>query len=143
MGVAGRDVGVGMVLMDAVVLTLLLSVPTDSREPDRTFVLLAKAEADVAVVVAFDFRKAEGPVGLMLGLDDLLGCSLSLFFTGDGESSIISTQPEDSPAGDLLKLFRFTASSSKLRRRRSSTELFRSTFALGAGAAGFAVVAEV
>lgn len=110
-GVVGRDIGVGIeleVLVVALVLMLLLpSVEVDKRDCG---LLLFKGAAvcDNALGARLGIlegdgegcivsgRKAEGALGL-----EVRRLSLSLSFTGDGVSSMISTQPDVSPAGVL------------------------------------------
>jgi hypothetical protein len=103
-GVVGLEVGVGIVLMDADVLMLLLSVFTDIREPDRRLTLFW---SELLVLRSFEFGllvmdvsplNADGAVGL-----DVLLRSFVLSLIGEGESSMMSTQPESPPAGVLVR----------------------------------------
>lgn len=114
MGVDGREMGVGIelvVLVVATVLILLLpSVDTDNLDIGRRLVgapgcdmalgarLPLEGDGD-ADVEAADIRPryAEGAIGL-----DVRRRSFSLSLTGDGESSMISTHPDESLAGVLL-----------------------------------------
>lgn len=111
MGVVGRETGVGIELAVLVVaFVLILLLPSDRRDCGRRIPvgswLCAKAlGARLSVGDCGDAdtdengRKAEGAVGP----PDIRLCSLFLSLTGVGESSIISTQPEElSPAGVLV-----------------------------------------
>jgi hypothetical protein len=128
-GVAGRETGVGIELTVVVVLTLLRpSVEVDSRDcgllkPEEcTFwdgtpgVLKEPVWGESASEAKARKPAAEG------GLDALL-CSLSLGLVGEGESSIIRTQPEEF-AG--VRLFSSLSATRRLRRdgrERSSGDL--------------------
>lgn len=123
MGVVGRETGVGIELAVLVVaFVLILLLPSDRRDWGRRIPvgswlswLCAKAlGARLSVGDCGDAetdengRKAEGAVAP----PDIRLCSLFLSLTGVGESSIISTQPEElSPAGVLV----FSLSLSRLR----------------------------
>lgn len=111
-GVEGRDIGVGIeleVLVVALVLMLLLpSVDVDKRDCglldgktlcDKALgarLGMLDGDGDTEVEVIARGRNAEGALGL-----DVRRLSFSLSFTGDGESSMINTQPEVSPPGVL------------------------------------------
>jgi len=124
-GVVGRDIGVGIELeveVVAFVLILLLpSVDVDKRDCGRLLLMgrtlcdntlgarlpgMLVGEGDADVIDSG--RNDDGALGL-----DVRRISFSLFFTGDGESSMIRTHPEVSPAGVL----RFSFSSSALGLR--------------------------
>jgi hypothetical protein len=137
-GVAGREVGVGIELVVAVVLRLA----PERRDCGRripAFVLLNKElplslcdVGDTADVEA-PRRKAVGAEGLEVRLR-----SLSASFTGDGESSIMSTHPDVSAAGVLAA---FVSMSALLLTRlgftlRSSPGFVRSEFDLAMLAVG-------
>ena len=121
-GVVGRDEGVGMelvVLVVAVVLMLLRpSVEVDSldcgrRSPEGATLwdkalearLLLALEVGESIETEDMGRNAVGAEG---GLD-VRRRSLSLSLTGDGVSSMMSTQPDESPFGVRVR----TASASR------------------------------
>lgn len=105
MGVVGRELGVGMELVVAVLMLL----PPDRREPGLgspvPIVLLAnpvgRYVGDIAVREGRIAVEAEGrkgpPVGLEARLRSLfIASSDSLGFCGEGESSMMSTHPVES-----------------------------------------------
>ncbi len=137
MGVVGRDMGVGielLVLVVAIVLMLLLpSVDTESLDSGLRLVGTPLCERALGARLPLDGegeaaagdatrRNAEGAVGL-----EVRRRSLSLSFTGDGESSMMSTHPDESLAGVRL----FSLSESMLCRRSRVLPLFLSGDCLG------------
>lgn len=137
MGVDGRDMGVGielLVLVVAIVLILLLpSVDTESLDNGLRLLGTPLCERALGARLPFDGegeavegfvtpRNAEGAVGL-----EVRRRSFSLSFTGDGESSMMSTQPDVSLAGVRL----FSMSESMLCRRGRALPLFLSGDCLG------------
>jgi hypothetical protein len=128
-GVAGRETGVGIELTVAVVLTLLRpSVEVDNRDcgllkPEGCTFRGSSSdppkgddEGESASEANAWKRAAEG------GLEALL--SLSLGLVGEGESSMMRTQPDEFPAG--VRLISSLSVACRLRsdvRERSSGDL--------------------
>lgn len=108
-GVAGRDIGVGIELVVVVVLKL----PPESRDEGRRrpeFVVFVK---DWGASAVLGKRNEVGAVGVGLVARRL---SPSRSFRGDGESSMIRTQPDESPPLVFLLL----SDSLSLLRRESA-----------------------
>jgi hypothetical protein len=131
-GVAGREVGVGIELVVAVVLRLA----PERRDCGRripVFVLLNK-ELPLSLCNVGDTADVEAPRRKAVGADGLEVRlrSLSESFTGDGESSMIRTHPDVSAAGVLAAFVSMSAL--RLARLgftlRSSTGFARTEFDL-------------
>jgi hypothetical protein len=110
-GVAGREDGVGMELVVAVVLTLVAESRDCGRRMPVVIVLLKREPLSFCTGcgtadVEAPRRNAVGAVGLEARLRSF---STSFTFTGDGESSIISTQPEVSAPGVFFGLVSMSA----------------------------------
>jgi len=104
-GVAGRDDGVGIELVVAVVLRLA----AESRDCGRRiplFIVLLKREAPLSFCNVGEVADVEAPRRNAVGAEGLETRlrSLSVSLTGDGESSIINTQPDVSAPGVLFWL---------------------------------------
>lgn len=139
-GVDGREDGVGIDMVDAVVLALaLLSVFTVSRAdvdcerfmplaesfPGRTFVLcpseLSPAfNVDEEVIGRKDAARSDG-----LSERRISRPAFSLTFAGEGESSMMSTHPLVSPAAADCRFSAFTSALCLFIECGSSNELFR------------------
>lgn len=108
-GVAGREVGVGTELVVAVVLRLA----PERRDCGRripVFVLLNK-EPPLSLWTAGDAADVEAPRRNAVGAEGLETRlrSLSVSFAGDGESSMMSTQPDVSATGVLAAFVSMSA----------------------------------
>jgi hypothetical protein len=108
-GVAGREVGVGIELVVAVVLRLA----PERRDCGRripVFVLLNK-ELPLSLWTGGDAADVEAPRRYAVGAEGLEVRlrSLSASFAGDGESSMISTQPDVSATGVLAAFVSMSA----------------------------------
>ncbi len=125
-GVDGREDGVGMelaVLVVAVVLTLLRpSVDTESRDCGRRTALWESAlPARLLLMDDGDSSDVRNADGTPVDVPDTRLRSLSLSFEGDGESSMMSTQPDVS-APPTVRLF--SAATSTLGRRDFDGDLW-------------------
>lgn len=109
-GVEGREEGVGIelvVLVVAFVLVLLRpSVDTDSLDCGRRMVgmILCDKALDALLLLILDEGESmeledtgRNAVGAAVGGLEVRRLSLSISFAGDGESSMIKTQPDVSP----------------------------------------------
>lgn len=109
-GVAGREDGVGIELVVAIVLRLA----PESRDCGRripVFIVLLNKEPPLSFEIVGDTAEVEAPgrkAACAEGLDTRLR-SLSTSLTGEGESSIMSTHPEVSAAGVLFTLVSISA----------------------------------
>ncbi len=133
MGVEGREDGVGIelvVLVVAFVLMLLRpSVDTESRDCGRRMPGMAVCDKTLGALLPPDGGEStdiedigRNAVGADGGLD-VRRRSLSLSLAGDGESSMISTHPDESPPG----VRRASASRSTLCRRNLDFAVERSS----------------
>lgn len=96
-GVAGREDGVGIELVVAVVLRLV----ADNRDCGRRiplFIVLLNRDAPLSFCSVGEAADVEAPRRNAVGADGLEARlrSFSASLTGDGESSMMSTQPEES-----------------------------------------------
>lgn len=134
MGVDGREEGVGMELVVLVVafvpMLLRPSVDTESRDCGRRMpVDMAVCDKALGALLLPDGGEStdiedmgRNAVGAEGGLD-VRRRSLSLSLAGDGESSMISTHPDESPPG----VRRASASRSTLCRRNFDFAVERSS----------------
>lgn len=112
-GVEGRDDGVGMEL----VVDVVLALAADNRDCGRripVFIVLLYSDVPLSACTGGDEAAVDAPRRKEVGAGglDVLLRSFPTSLTGEGESSIMSTQPDVSATGVLFAL----VSSSTLRR---------------------------
>lgn len=109
-GVAGREDGVGMELVVAVVLRLA----ADSRDCGRRiplFIVLLNRDAPLSFCIVGEAADVDDPKRNAVGAEGLEArlLSFSVSLTGDGESSIMRTQPDVSAPGVFFGLVSMSA----------------------------------